>query len=492
MQDLPDDIYSVASVREIDRSAIEDHGIPGYTLMTRAGAAAVRAARERFPDTRRWQVIAGAGNNAGDGYVVARLAAADGIAVSVLALVESAALTGDAATACADFAAEGGLVIPWSGELDAEADLLIDAILGSGLGRDVDGDFAAAVAAINAHPAAVLALDIPTGIDGNSGAILGCAVKADLTTTFVALQAGLFLGEAPNHCGEITFSGLDIPDDCRAGVIPELRRIDDDLVGHNLPPRRRAAHKGDFGHVLVVGGGPGMPGAAQLCGMAALRAGAGRVSIATDTAHAAAIAAARPELMAHGVDGAAALEALLERVDVIAFGPGLGQSAWAQELYDVLVADGRPAVWDADALNILAAQPAVAEHRIVTPHAGEAAALLGLTAAEIQADRTAALQALASKYGGVTVLKGAGTLICSASGAPLLCSSGNPGMAAPGMGDVLTGVIAALLAQGLGAAMAAAVGVAVHARAGDRAALAGQRGMIATDLLDELRAAVNP
>ncbi len=460
--------------------------------MTRAGAAAVRAARERFPKALRWQVIAGAGNNAGDGFVVARIAAADGIAVSVLALVDSTALTGDAATAYADFAAEGGLVIPWSGELDAEADLLVDAILGSGLARDVDGEFAAAVAAINAHPAAVHALDIPTGIDGDSGAILGCAVKADLTTTFVALQAGLFLGEASNHCGEVTFSGLEIPDECRAGVAAVMRRIDDDLVSNTLLPRKRAAHKGNFGHVLVVGGGRGMPGAAQLCGMAALRAGAGHVSIATDAAHAAAITTARPELMSYGVDGAAALEALLEGVDVIAFGPGLGQSAWAQELYDILVADDRPAVWDADALNLLAGQPAVAEHRIVTPHAGEAASLLGLSAAEIQADRTAALQALALKYGGVTVLKGAGTLTCSDSGPPFVCSSGNPGMAAPGMGDVLTGVIAALLAQGLSAAMAAAIGVEVHARAGDRAAMAGQRGMIATDLLDELRAAVNP
>ncbi len=460
--------------------------------MTRAGAAAVRAARERFPQSLRWQVVTGAGNNAGDGFVAARLAAADGIAVSVLALVDPEALKGDAAKAHADFAAEGGLVVPWCGELDADADLLIDAILGSGLDRDVSGEFAVAVKAINAHPAMVQALDIPSGIDGDSGAILGCAVRADLTTTFVALQVGLFLGEAPNHCGEVTFSGLEIPDECRAGIAAVLRRIDGGLLRNNLAPRPRAAHKGDFGHVLVVGGGAGMPGAVQLCAEAALRAGAGRVSIATDVAHAAAISAARPELMSYGVDKAADLEALLGKVDVIAFGPGLGQSAWAQKLYDVLVADGRPAVWDADALNLLARQPAAAEHRIITPHPGEAGALLGLSAGEIQADRPAALQALAEKYGGVTVLKGAGTLVCSDSDAPYLCSSGNPGMAAPGMGDVLTGVIAALLAQGLRASLAAAVGVEVHARAGDRAALGGQRGMTATDLLSELRAAVNP
>lgn len=497
MPNLPADIYSVASVREIDRSAIEDHGIPGYTLMARAGAAAVRAARETFPDAQRWQVVCGAGNNAGDGYVVARLAAADGIVVSALTLVDPDSLSGDAATAYADFVAEGGLVIPWAGELDADADLLIDAILGSGLIRDVDGDFASVVAAINAHPAAVQALDIPTGIDGDSGRVLGCAVKADLTTTFVALQAGLFLGEAANHCGAVTFADLEIPDECRAGAAAVLRRIDGELLRNAFPARPRAAHKGDFGHVLVVGGAAGMAGAVRLCGEAALRAGAGRVSIATDPSHAATITASRPELMAYGVATAADLEGLLERVDVIAFGPGLGQSAWAQALYAVLVADGRAAVWDADALRLLAQQPAAMENRIITPHPGEAGALLGMPVADIQADRPAALQSLRAKYGGVTVLKGAGTLIFSDSigndsGAPLLCSSGNPGMAAAGMGDVLTGVIAALLAQGLTQSQAAAVGVEVHARAGDCAAQAGQRGMIASDLLAELRAAVNP
>lgn len=492
MQCLPTKIYSVASVREIDRAAIEDHAIAGYTLMKRAGAAAVGAARSKFPDAKRWQVICGSGNNGGDGYVVARLAARDGIAVSVLTLVEPDSLTGDAATAYADFAAEGGVVAMWAGALDGDADLLVDAVLGSGLERDVDGAFADAVKAINAHPARVHAMDIATGINGDTGAVMGCAVKADLTTTFVGLKAGLFLGRGPNFCGEISFAGLDIDDAARSGVAALYRRVDDDLLAQALPPRARGAHKGDFGHVLVVGGGPGMPGAARLCGEAALRSGAGRVSIATHPENAALIAATRPELMAHGVSSAAELKALLANVDVVAFGPGLGQTDWARKLYDVLAEDERPAVWDADALNLLAANPRIAENRVITPHPGEAAKLLGIDSNEVQADRPAALRALSEKYGGVTVLKGAATLTCSDSGLPFVCTAGNPGMATAGMGDVLAGVIAALLAQGLSLATAATAGVEVHARAGDLAAAATERGLLASDVINALRAVVNP
>jgi len=492
MQTLPANIYSVASIREIDRTAIEDNGIPGYTLMQRAGGAAVRAARERFPGALRWQVICGAGNNGGDGYVVARLAAQDGIVVSVMTLVDPATLTGDAATAYGDFAAEGGIVMLWSGDLDAEADLLVDAILGSGLERDVAGEFAAAVEAINAHSAPVHAMDIATGINGDTGRVMGFAVVADLTTTFVGLKAGLFLGDGPNHCGELTFDDLEIGTECRSDIPVSYNRLDDHVLAAALSPRPRGAHKGDFGHVLVIGGGPGMPGAARLCGEAALRAGAGRVSMATHPDHAALITATRPELMSHGINGEMALSTLLENVDVVAFGPGLGQSDWARELYEVVVKSELPAVWDADALNLLAATPNSADNRIITPHPGEAASLLGSITADIQADRPAALEALTRKYGGTTVLKGAGTLISARSEVPFICTAGNPGMAAAGMGDVLTGVVAALLAQGLPMSSAAAVGVELHARAGDLAARAGERGMLASDVISALQSVANP
>lgn len=491
MTSLPVDIYSVATVREIDRIAIEDEAIPGYTLMTRAGAAAVSEARSRFPEAKRWQIICGAGNNAGDGYVVARLAASDGIIVSVVALVDPNTLRGDAATAYDDYAAAGGVVTSWSGQLDADAELLIDGLLGSGLERDVEGEFALAVAAINSHSARVIALDIPTGLHADSGAVMGFAVRADLTVTFVGLKAGLFLGDGQDYAGEVAFAGLGIPAQCRQSSTAEFRRIDDDQLQRTLAPRRRTAHKGDFGHVLVVGGGAGMPGAVRLCGEAALRAGAGRVSIATDPGHASMIVATRPELMSHSVRNARELRPLLDMADVVAVGPGLGRSRWAGELLAALVGDDRPCVWDADALNWLAESVVSKEKRIITPHPGEAGTLLASSAAEVQADRRAALQQLHQRYGGVIVLKGSGTLVSSAAGIPWLCASGNPGMAAPGMGDVLTGIIAALLGQGLAVEEAAAVGVEVHARAGDIAAASGERGLLASDLLAKLRGVIN-
>ena len=491
MRSLPIDVYSVATVREIDRAAIDGVGIPGYTLMTRAAAASVRLAVASWPDARRWSVFCGAGNNAGDGYVVARLAASEGIVVSVIAITDPASLSGDAATAYGDFAAAGGAVLPWTGEIDDAAELFVDAMLGSGLMRDVGGDFAAAVAAINAADIPVLALDIPTGLHGDTGAVLGSAVRADLTMTFVGLKQGLLLGDGAEYCGALHFSDLDIDATCYVDRPAELHRIARDRVESLLPRRKRSSHKGDFGHALVIGGGPGMPGAIVLCGEAALRTGAGRVSVATDKSHAAVVVKDRPELMAHGIASGSDLEPLLAKADVIATGPGLGRSEWADELATLLQADERPAVWDADALNWLAEHPTKAANRIITPHPGEAATLLGVTTAEIQADRCAALQQLQRRYGGVVVLKGAGSLVSSASGIPWLCTAGNPGMAAPGMGDVLTGIIAALLAQGLSLEDAAMAGVEIHAHAGDLAAASGERGLVASDLLAELRGIVN-
>ena len=492
MRPLPIEIYSVATVRAIDRAAIEDEGIPGYTLMTRAGAAAVRAAREHFPDATRWQVVCGAGNNAGDGYVVARLAAQEGIVVSVVALVDPEALTGDAATAYGDFAAEGGIVMPWEGRLDEEAGLLVDALLGSGLERDVGGEFAQAVAAMNAHEASVMALDIPTGVHGDTGQVMGTAVAADLTVTFVGLKAGLFAGEGAELCGTLVFDGLEVPEHCRPHGAALCRRISDRVLRRCLKRRPRSAHKGDFGHVLIIGGGEGMPGAVRLAGEAALRTGAGLVSIATHPSHATVIVGSRPELMSHAVEDAESLAPLLERATAIAFGPGLGTSDWSRRLFAAVSELELPCVWDADALNLLAETPGGNERRIITPHPGEAGRLLGEATATVQGERRAALVALQEKYGGVVVLKGANTLVTSKKRVPWLCTGGNPGMASPGMGDALTGIIAALLAQGLGKEASAVVGVETHARAGDRAARAGERGTIASDLIAELRAVVNP
>lgn len=489
---LPAEIYSVASVRNMDQTAIHEAGIPGYTLMNHAGLFAFEATVSAYPEARRWQVICGGGNNGGDGYVVARLAAEQGIVVSVVALSPPDSLRGDAAKAFADYAALGGKTIEFDDGLDAEAQLLVDGLLGSGLERDLEGTYAEVVDAINAHAAPVLALDIPTGLHADTGLAMGCAVRAAITVTFVGLKAGLFLNDAPEYVGRLVFSDLEIPETCRAGESPTMRRIDTALVRSALPARQRTAHKGDFGRVLVVGGAPGMPGAVRICGEAALRAGAGAVTIATHPTHSQSVPSSRPELMCSGVEAAGDLEPLLENADVVAVGPGLGLDSWSRSLFAAVTESGRPLVVDADALNLLASNPQACERAILTPHPGEAGRLSGKSASEVQANRLGALSELAEKYAGIVVLKGAGTLVSSATGIPWLCCAGNPGMAAPGMGDALTGIIVALLAQGLSAEMAAVVGVQIHAEAGDAAAEQGERGLVASDLLAEIRARVNP
>lgn len=493
---LPVEIHSVENVRRIDQAAINDAGISGYALMTRAAQAALDEMLRRFPKTKRWQIVCGPGNNGGDGYVLARLAGQKGIGVSVLAASSPESLSGDARSACLDFAAEGGAVVEWSGALDPDADLVVDALLGSGLQRELEGVFADIVNAINAHAAPVVALDIPSGLHGDSGAIMGKAVSADLTVTFVALKPGLLLRAGKECVGELAFAGLGIPADCLRNVAPVLRRMEPSMLAKALPPRASDSHKGDFGHVLLIGGHPGMPGAIRLAGMAALRTGAGRVTVATHPLNVAPIAAACPELMFHAVDNADDLVEVWHRADVIGIGPGLGTGDWGRSLLDSLLdtalCANLPTVIDADALTLLAGIESRQDNRILTPHPGEAARLLSTDTGEVQRDRPKAATELQRRYGGTVVLKGAGSLVSCGSGICWICTAGNPGMASPGMGDVLTGIIAALLAQRLPQEMAAVCGVLIHAMAGDATAVRGQRGMLASDLLPELRTWVNP
>ena len=316
-------------------------------------------------------------------------------------------------------------------------------------------------------------------------------MRAALTVTFIGLKRGLFTGEGPELRGELRFDALGVPDAVYRGVAAGAERIDRaDLAA--LGRRRRSAHKGTHGHVLVVGGDLGYAGAARLAAEAAARSGAGLVSIATRAEHAAALAAARAELMFRGVDTAQELAALAERADVVALGPGLGRGEWGARMWRAALALGHPLVLDADGLNALAAAPTTRPNWVLTPHPAEAGRLLGRPAAEIQADRFAAAAAIVERYGGVCVLKGAGTLVASAGALPRLCSDGNPGLATGGTGDVLTGVIAGLAAQGHGLEAAAALGVCAHAAAGDLAAAGGERGMLAGDVIESLRAVMNP
>lgn len=488
---LPHALYRAEQVRNLDRIAIEEVGIAGLELMNRAGAVAYRMLRARWPTARRLAVLTGAGNNGGDGFVVARLALADGLSVRVLQLGETERLRGEAAESCAAYRAAGGVPEAYRG-LPRDADLIVDALLGTGLERPVAGLWAEAIQAVNRQRAPVLALDLPSGLHADTGRALGVAVRASATVSFIGLNQGLFIGDGPDCRGEVHFSALDIPAAVYSREILAMRRIDWDQQGQSLGPRPRTAHKGDCGHVLIVGGAPGMSGAARLAGEAALRAGAGRVTVATHPDHAAWLNLNCPELMVSAVSGPDALESLIARTDVIAIGPGLGRADWGRRLWQCAQGSAKPLVVDADALNLLAEMPARGSNWVLTPHPGEAARLLGIRVSEVEQDRPRAARELQRRFGGVVVLKGAGSLIQGdGPRPPAVCSDGNPGMATAGSGDVLTGVIAALRGQGLDAEDAACAGVCLHAAAGDRAALRGERGLIAGDIVAALRAVAN-
>ncbi len=495
MSALPLAIHSVAQVRALDRYAIDALGIPGYTLMTRAGEAALTALRSEWPRATRLVVVCGAGNNAGDGYVLARLAATARLQVDVVALNDPHGLTGDAQQAWLDFVAQGGAAQAWNPALLSAADVIVDAIFGTGLSRPLDERLCACVRAINAADRPILALDVPSGLNADTGAVLGAAVQAHRTISFVGLKQGFYLADGPNHVGKLLFDDLEIPTPSARQVNCVATRLENSIVQRALPRRSRTSHKGQQGHVLIVGGGLGMPGAVRLTGEACLRVGSGLVTVATRPEHVGALVFGRPELMGRGVMSASELEPLLRAADVIAIGPGLGQDAWAMQLFKAVMATDKPLIVDADALNLLAQQAPVHQHSgnwVLTPHPGEAARLLSTNTTHIQAARLQAVHDLGDHYGGTVVLKGAGTLIWNRDELPALCDRGNPGMAAPGMGDVLTGIIAGIAAQCRDLSLAARAGVYVHAVAGDMAARHGERGILASDLFAHLPSCVNP
>lgn len=476
----------------MDRYAIEHLGIAGYTLMTRAGEAALASLRSEWPKAARVIVVCGFGNNAGDGYVLARLLRAAGLHVDVIALGDAAKLSGDAQRARQDFMAANGVEQTWDEQLLRDADVVVDAIFGTGLARPLDAQLQSQVRALNQCGRPVFALDVPSGLNADTGEVMGAAVEAHRTLTFVGLKQGFYLGEGPNFVGKLLFDDLDIPADVGHRIGSIARRLDNGIVKQALPRRARTTHKGQQGHVLLVGGGLGMPGAVRLAGEACLRVGAGLVTIATRPEHAAMIVAGRPELMCRGVLSVTELEPLLAAADIIAIGPGLGRDSWAQAMYRAVLSTDKPLIVDADGLNLLASQPCKRAGWVLTPHPGEAARLLKLTTAEVQAARVPTAHEIAERYGGTVVLKGAGTLVWTAEQTPSICDRGNPGMAAPGMGDVLTGVIAGIAAQCGELSLAARAGVYVHAVAGDMAARHGERGLLASDLFTHLPTCINP
>lgn len=526
-QKLPSYFYTAADAAKIDRHVIEQKGVSGYCLMGRAAQAAYDLVCDRFPETRSLVVLAGAGNNAGDGYALAQIAHQAGWRVTVLALVAPDTLKNEAGQAVADCLAAGVLCLDFAAcEALPAADLYVDALFGIGLSRPIEAsDFTRAIQYLNATAAPVLSLDVPSGLAADTGQPLGLAVKAQITITFIVVKQGLLTAQGPDFVGELWFDDLAISADCAARLCSGVSHVNLQYLPQ-IPSRAKASHKGSFGDVLVVGGDVGMAGAALLAAEAAISGGAGRVTLMTHPEHLTAALIRCPEVLTaavdEGVDAAevkSLLAPLLAKASVVVLGPGLGQRDWGMVLAQTVISAACEhkdlnLVLDADALNLIAADKirwpifsrvgtdkynGLGARTIMTPHPLEAARLLDSEAATsaanggkthhnartIQTDRFAAAAALADLFDAHILLKGAGTVLAHSllygdqrhdervqkKSRLALCSLGNPGMAVAGMGDVLSGLLGALFgqlsSQGLSTAEVVAAGAVIHAAAGD-------------------------
>ncbi|MFP6805956.1 MAG: NAD(P)H-hydrate dehydratase [Pseudomonadales bacterium] len=498
-------LYSAAQVRELDRIAIEEHGIAGLTLMRRAAEACARQIEIHWPQISKITVFCGGGNNAGDGYIIAGILSERGCQVQVIVVGDKASL-GDDAAAALQYCEQSEAVLE-SGSAQPQGDMYVDALLGTGLSGEVQSKYVSAIQQINGGDKPVLSVDIPSGLCADTGSILGISVQANVTVTFIGRKRGLYTNDGPDCSGEIVFDSLSVPEN----IADKLdKHIDKSVVvmrPQALPARRKNSHKTRNGHLLVVGGDSGMGGAVLMSGIAAFRCGAGIVSIATRQENVAPFLARCPELMTRKVDSSGDLKRMMAKATAMVIGPGLGTLSWGKELLVAALDSSIPLVIDADGLTLLAEMAVTNKGWILTPHPGEALRLLeGRTKhtdgeslseiincmqAGIQSDRFTSIELLQRNYDGVILLKGVGTLVSDGIDTSL-CSYGNPGMASAGMGDVLSGVIGGLIAQGLNGYHAATTGACLHARAGDIAAeVDGERGLLATDLIPLIRRLVN-
>ena len=484
-------VFLARDIRDIEHAILSQSSPP--PLMARAGAAVAEFARELLGDrAKRVLLLAGPGNNGGDAFVAARQLKEWWFDVTVVFTGLEAKLPADAKAALLDWRAAGGTLhesIPSRGDWH----LIVDGLFGIGLERPLEGKHAELVHWSNASGIPILAIDIPSGLHADSGRVLGCATRARHTLTFIGLKAGLFTLDGPDYAGEVRLDsiGVDLPQ--TSG--PRGWRIESALIANVLPPRRRNSHKGSFGNVGILGGAPGMVGAALLAGRAALKLGAGRVFVGL-FADSPTVDLAQPELMLRPAQDLLKMEGL----NCVAVGPGLGESQAAQHALAAVLAHEVTLVLDADALNLIAAHPklqnslaARGSASILTPHPAEAARLLATSTDKIQHDRIAAARTLSTRYNAAVVLKGSGSVCSLKSGEWYLNTSGNPGMAAAGMGDVLTGIIAALIAQGGDPDLALLAGVHLHGLAADRqvAAGIGPAGLTASEVIDAGRWLLN-
>ena len=488
-------LCSVDQVRALECAQISA-GRPAQMMMENAGSAAFQLLRQCWPHAERIAVYCGGGNNGGDGYVLARLASASGFTVNLVALAPPS--TPEARGAKERAQGAGVCPIEHSRQLLETTDVVVDALLGIGVQGALREPFAFVISEINQYATGRLAIDVPSGLSADSGAVESGAVEADVTITFIRHKRGMVTGFGPDHCGRVVLEDLDVASGVLAGknpLTPWGYRISKEWVEGMLPTRPASAHKGVAGGLLIIGGGVGMTGAPVLAGRAALRSGAGRVTIGCHPDNQTSTASHTPELMVVGLRTPRQLKDLLARSDAVVIGPGLGQDAWAREVYSTSRDYDVRKVLDADALNLLAARPVEVRSAVLTPHPGEAGRLGKMDTSKVQGNRPAVAETLAAQLGEVCVLKGAGTLVAQAQKPTLLCDRGHPGMATAGMGDVLSGVIGALMAQGLPGYEAAGAGVWMHSVAAERAGKGGGRiGLLATDLephLNELRTAAD-
>ncbi|MCG9747824.1 NAD(P)H-hydrate dehydratase [Shewanella sp. Isolate8] len=483
---LPSALYTAQMIRDAEARFIASGEANLCQLIDSAGQSAFELLQREERLNNKILVLAGYGNNGADAYICATLLLESGCDVALYA-VERPEPGEGISYAKAAFLAAGGHQLSDYEEALKEAEVVVDGLLGTGVKGEPRAPFAEMIKALNAYSPWILSLDVPSGIDVDTGAGQ-LAVKADVTLTFGAPKQGLITGKARDCVGRLWFADIGLQD-----YLPNSKvlNIAYRLTDLGLPARAQNSHKGACGKVTVIGGDNGMAGAPRLAAESCLRAGAGLVAVISRPEHLTVVNSGRPEIMFWGCE-LVDMEVYqrLGWADILLIGPGLGKHDWGYNLLKATSLSDKPCVMDADALNLLALDPSRQSNWVLTPHSGEAARLLGISIAEVEADRFAAVYALQAKYGGVVVLKGAGTLIYDGKVCHV-APVGNPGLASGGSGDVLGGIIAALMAQGMSKMDAASAGVVVHGAAADLAAKDGERGMLACDLFAHIRALVD-
>lgn len=506
-------LLNASESRELDRLSRDQFGIPSYSLMTRAGEAVADALVERFPDAvNDVLVVAGKGNNGGDGFVAGRRLLQDGFSVRAILLGRGADLKGDASRAYTEYRERGGKVFEITAESGLDSALgkrptaVIDAIFGTGLNADIKGIPLRAIETLNSYTVPTVAVDIASGVNSDTGAVMGAAVRSSLTVTFGFAKFGHVSYPGAEHCGELRVVDIGFAPRAIEQIAPRGRFFERADLRHLIHARPINSHKGMYGHPLVIAGSRGKSGAVLLASRAALRMGAGLVTAAVPESIQPVVASGQAELMTEpiadrdghfdGTHAPAALKMLLEGKNALIVGPGIGVTDDTRRLVEWLISDAsepeRAMLLDADALNALASLGCetlkrARGHVVLTPHPGEASRLLGVPTTAINADRVSAARRLAERTGATVLIKGARSVIASPDGDVYLNSTGNPGMSTPGMGDALSGMVGALLGQHLRPLDALALGVFLHGYAADRvASRIGSIGYLAGDVIDEL------